>query len=307
MSLDPALRQRIDALVRKNRVVLFMKGTRAAPRCGFSAAAVGTLDAVLGEYLDVDVLADDEIRQGIKVYGNWPTIPQLYVDGELVGGSDIIQSMANSGELHRALGLPEPDRTPPEITITDDAAAAIRDALEDAGGDALHLAIDGQYRAQFSLKPALGSEVRAQSNGIEVLFDVASAQRARGIVVDWVETAQGAGLSIRNPNAPPPVAAMSVVELRDALARGAVTVVDVRPAADRARAPFAGAQVLDAETMARLGALPKETPLAFLCHHGVSSRGAAEHFRGLGFRTVWNVEGGIDAWSREVDPSVPRY
>ena len=307
MSLDPALKSRLDALVHGNRVVLFMKGTRAAPRCGFSAAAVGTLDGMLGEYLDVDVLADEDIRQGIKAYGNWPTIPQLYVDGELVGGSDIIQSMANSGELHRALGLPEPDRTAPEITITDEAAEAIRSALEDAGGDALHLAIDGQYRAQFSLKAALGSEVRAEASGIEVLMDVASAQRARGIVIDWVETAQGAGLSIRNPNAPPPVGAMAVAQLRDALARGGVTVVDVRPAADRARAPFAGAEVLDTDSVARLGALPKDTPLAFLCHHGNSSRGAAEHFRGLGFRQVWNVEGGIDAWSREVDPSVPRY
>ena len=306
-SLDPTLRARIDGLVRGHRVVLFMKGTRAAPRCGFSAAAVGTLDGVLGDYLDVDVLADDEIRQGIKAYGNWPTIPQLYVDGELVGGNDILQDMANSGALHRVLGLVEPDRTPPAITITDDAAEAIRSALEDAKGDALHLAIDGQFRAQFSLKEAQGSEVRAESNGIEVLFDVASAQRARGIVVDWVETAQGAGLSIRNPNAPPPVAAMTVAALRDALAGGAVSVIDVRPAADRARAPFAGADVLDTESMARLSALPKDTPLAFLCHHGNSSRGAAEHFRGLGFRTVYNVEGGIDAWSREIDPSVPLY
>jgi monothiol glutaredoxin len=307
MSLDPALRARIDALVRGNRVVLFLKGTRAAPRCGFSAAAVGTLDGVLPDYVDVDVLADEDIRQGIKAYGNWPTIPQLYVDGELVGGNDIIQEMANSGELHRVLGLPEPDRTPPEITITDDAAEAIRNALEDAGGDALHLAIDGQYRAQFSLKPALGSEVRVQANGIEVLFDVASAQRARGIVVDWVETAQGAGLSIRNPNAPPPVAPMTVAALRDALARNAVTVLDVRPAADRERAPFAGAEILDQGSVARFSALPKDTPLAFLCHHGNSSRGAAEHFRNLGFTKVWNVEGGIDAWSREIDPSVPRY
>lgn len=307
MSLDPALRQRIDALVRGNRVVLFMKGTRAAPRCGFSSAAVGTLDGILRDYVDVDVLADEEIRQGIKVYGNWPTIPQLYVDGELVGGNDILQSMANTGELHRVLGLPEPDRTAPEITITDAAAEAIRNALEDAGDDALHLAIDGQFRAQFSLKPAQGNEVRANANGIDVLFDVASAQRARGIVVDWVETAQGAGLSIRNPNAPPPVAGMAVTQLRDALARREVTVVDVRPAGDRARAPFAGAEVLDEESVARLSALPKDTPLAFLCHHGNSSRGAAEHFRGLGFSRVFNVEGGIDAWSREVDASVPRY
>lgn len=307
MSLDPALKSRLDALVHGNRVVLFMKGTRAAPRCGFSAAAVGALDGLLDDYASVDVLADEDIRNGIKLYGNWPTIPQLYVDGELVGGSDIILSMVNTGELHRVLGLPEPDRTPPQIGISDAAAEAIRAALADARGDALHLAIDAQYRAQFSLKPAAGGEVRASANGIEVLLDVASAQRARGLEIDWVETVQGGGLSIRNPNAPPPVARMSVQELRDALAAGRVTVIDVRPAADRAKAPFAAAQVLDQDSFPRLSALARDTPLAFLCHHGNSSRSAAEHFRTLGFRSVANVEGGIDAWSREIDTSVPRY
>jgi monothiol glutaredoxin len=118
---------------------------------------------------------------------------------------------------------------------------------------------------------------------------------------------QGAGLAIRNPNAPAPVKAMTVEALRDALAAGSVTVVDVRPPSDRARAPFAPAVALDEDSMARLGALPKETPLAFLCHHGNSSRSAAEHFRGLGFRDVSNVEGGIDAWSQRIDASVPRY
>jgi monothiol glutaredoxin len=84
-------------------------------------------------------------------------------------------------------------------------------------------------------------------------------------------------------------------------------VIDVRPAADRARAPFAGADVFEPETHTRLIALPKDTPLAFLCHHGSSSRNAAEHFREHGFTNLYNVEGGIDAWSREVDASVPRY
>lgn len=105
MSLDPALHARIQGLVTSQRVVLFMKGTRQSPRCGFSAAAVGALDAVVDDYLTVDVLADEDVRQGIKAYGNWPTIPQLYIDGDLVGGSDIIQQMLNTGDLHRALGL----------------------------------------------------------------------------------------------------------------------------------------------------------------------------------------------------------
>ena len=104
MSLDPALRERIAGILASHRVVLFMKGTRAAPRCGFSAGAVGTLDGLLEAYHDIDVLADADLREGIKAYGNWPTIPQLYIGGELVGGSDIIQQLAGSGD-DRVVGL----------------------------------------------------------------------------------------------------------------------------------------------------------------------------------------------------------
>jgi monothiol glutaredoxin len=307
MSIEPGLQQRLERLVGSHRVVLFMKGTRSSPRCGFSAATVGALDAVSPDYLDVDVLQDPEVREGIKVFGNWPTIPQLYVDGELVGGADIVLGMARNGELHALLGVAPPDRTPPVINITQAAADAIRRGLEDAGDDRLHLQIDAAYRAQFLLQPARGDEIVASAAGLELLMDPASAQRARGIVIDWVETVQGAGLSIHNPNAPPPVQPLAVGELSRELATGSVTVIDIRPAAERERAPFSRAEILDTDSMARLSALPKETRLAFLCHHGNSSRAAAEHFRGLGFRNVCNIEGGIEAWSREIDATVPRY
>src|SRR3569623_340247 len=305
MSAD--IRARIDALLDQNRIVLLMKGTRHAPRCGFSAGTAGLLNELLDDYSSIDVLEDPALREGIKVYGNWPTIPQLYVNKELIGGADIVQSMYNSGELHDLLGLPKPDRTSPELTITDAAAEAIRAGLADAGDAALHLSIDARFQAQFFLRPASGGELRSQSTGIDILFDVASAQRARGIVIDWVESMQGAGLSIHNPNAPKPVQPLDVQSLQQRLGRGDITVIDVRPPQDRSLAPFAAARILDEDTLAPLSALPKETPLAFLCHHGKSSRSAAEHFRSLGFRDVYNVEGGIDAWSREVDATIPRY
>ncbi|MEZ5565255.1 MAG: Grx4 family monothiol glutaredoxin [Gammaproteobacteria bacterium] len=111
----------IENLLRENRVVLFMKGNRAQPQCGFSAKTVAALDMLLPEYLAIDVLQNPEIREGIKTYGNWPTIPQLYVDGELVGGSDIVTEMFDAGELGSVLGLTEPVGKPPHIEI--DAAA----------------------------------------------------------------------------------------------------------------------------------------------------------------------------------------
>jgi monothiol glutaredoxin len=103
MSLDDATRNRIDAILASDRVVLFMKGQRRAPQCGFSAQVVSILDHLLPDYTTVDVLADPQIRQGIKEYASWPTIPQLYIDGEFIGGCDIVTEMYQSGELKQAL------------------------------------------------------------------------------------------------------------------------------------------------------------------------------------------------------------
>ena len=96
-------RARIEALLKSHDVVLFMKGNRHFPQCGFSARAVGILAEVGATFETVDVLADPEIRQGIKDYGNWPTIPQLYVKGEFVGGCDIVREMFEGGELKEFL------------------------------------------------------------------------------------------------------------------------------------------------------------------------------------------------------------
>jgi monothiol glutaredoxin len=309
MALSPETRSRIEQTLAGHRIVLFMKGDRQGPRCGFSAKAVGILDALVDDYRTVDVLADAEIREGIKEYGQWPTIPQLYVGGELLGGSDIIEGMLDSGELHALLGLPAPDRTPPVLSISPKAAEAIARAMADAEpGIGLHLTVDPRFNAQFQLKPLTGNEIVALAAGLSIHFDLASAPRARGIAIDWVEDMRGAGLSISNPQAPPAVKPIGVHALHDLILAGAIDVIDIRPPDARARAPFPQPhEVLDEDSQDRLAALPKDLPLAFLCHHGNSSRQAAEHFRSLGFHQLYNVEGGIDAWAAEIDPSVPRY
>ena len=94
----------IAGIVKQNDVVLFMKGTTLFPQCGFSSRAVAILDRLGAQYQTVDVLQDPEIRAGIKEYSDWPTIPQLYVKGEFVGGSDIMMEMFESGELQQLLG-----------------------------------------------------------------------------------------------------------------------------------------------------------------------------------------------------------
>jgi monothiol glutaredoxin len=94
---------RIDEIVKSNDVVLFMKGTELFPQCGFSARAVAILNHLGTPFETVDVLQDPELRQEIKVYSDWPTVPQLYVKGEFVGGSDIMMEMYEAGELQQLL------------------------------------------------------------------------------------------------------------------------------------------------------------------------------------------------------------
>ena len=98
--MTDATHDRIDTLVKSNDVVLFMKGSPLFPQCGFSSKAIAILDHLGVAYESVDVLQDAEIRQGIKAYSDWPTIPQLYVKGEFLGGSDIMMEMYEAGELH---------------------------------------------------------------------------------------------------------------------------------------------------------------------------------------------------------------
>ncbi|MDQ1061504.1 Grx4 family monothiol glutaredoxin [Stenotrophomonas sp. SORGH_AS_0282] len=308
MSLDPALRSRIESILTANRVVLFMKGQPTMPQCGFSAKAVGALQDLGVEFAHVNVLADPEIREGIKAYGDWPTIPQLYIDSELVGGSDIILQMASSGELSSVLGLAAPDRTPPRITVTPAAVEMLRGALADAPGASLQLGIDASFQPNFQLAPHDDNAIAAESNGLRVQFDLASARRAEGITIDWVDDIRGKGLAIDNPNAPKAVQELAVRDADDQRRAGTLTVVDVRPADERAIASIGGDfKTFDGNNRAELEALPKDTPLAFLCHHGGRSAQAAEQFRAQGFSKVYNITGGIDAWSDAVDNSVPKY
>lgn len=306
--LDDATRQRIDALIASAPVVLFMKGTRRQPQCGFSATVVRILDELIPEYATVDVLADPAIREGIKVYSSWPTIPQLYVKGEFLGGCDIVKELYGSGELHEKLGLPVPERRVPTLHVTDAAAAFLRSALERAPGRHVHLRIDRSFQNQAYLGPEEPGEIAVEANGVRILLDLMSASRAEGLVIDHVETPGGHELRIDNPNAPPPVKQIDVHELKRLLDAGApIHLFDVRTPEERAQAAIPGSRLLDAEAAAEIERLPRDAKLVFHCHHGGRSQQAAEHFRGLGFRDVYNVSGGIDAWSREVDPSVPRY
>ncbi len=97
--MTPETRQRIESLINNNKIMVFMKGTKLMPQCGFSNNVVQILNALGAPFETVDVLSDAEIREGIKVYSSWPTIPQVYINGEFIGGSDIMIELYQKGEL----------------------------------------------------------------------------------------------------------------------------------------------------------------------------------------------------------------
>src|SRR3712207_4133741 len=111
-TVEQQIREAIQEAIADNEVILFMKGTPEAPRCGFSARTVATLEALGAQYAAVDILPDPRIRQELSALSNWPTIPQLFVRGELVGGCDIVTEMYETGELASVLGVEQPAEAP---------------------------------------------------------------------------------------------------------------------------------------------------------------------------------------------------
>jgi monothiol glutaredoxin len=300
--MSEALRSQISGLITDNSVVLFMKGTRRSPQCGFSAQVVQILDQLVPEYQTVDVLSSPELRDGIKEFSQWPTIPQLYVNGEFVGGSDIVRSLQESGELEQLLAKPGAPVTLPTITIKGAALAAFQSALGDAAGEVLHLKIDGRFQNDLYFAPREAGTLEVAVSGLSLFLDPASARRADGMSIDFID-GDNAGFKIENPNQPPTVKQLTPAELKARLDRG-----DIELFHERALASIPVARALEEQsTQEYLLGLHRNAPVAFLCHHGMRSQNAAQQLLDEGFRNVYNVRGGIHAWSETVDPQTPRY
>jgi monothiol glutaredoxin len=307
MALTDRQRADFDRLVRSKPVLLFMKGNRRFPACGFSATVVGILDKLISGYETVNILEDPEVREGMKEFSSWPTFPQLYVEGEFVGGCDIVKEMYASGELQKLLGAEPPAPVGrPAVTLSPAAARALIDAAADAGGEVVRLVIDVDFRCDLHIAARQRDDIEVSSNGAVLFVDRASAGRADGIRIDFVESPGGMAFKIDNPNEPPRVKRLGAKELKALLDSGRIQLFDVRPTAERAVASIAQARPLEA-ARDDLSAMKRDSAIALHCHHGVRSRAAAEGLLREGFTNVYNLEGGIDAWSQEVDPSVPRY
>jgi monothiol glutaredoxin len=166
MALDSETHDTIESLIKNSNVVLFMKGTPQQPQCGFSASTISTLNMLVPDYMTINVLDHPQIRDGIKEYSNWPTIPQLYIGGELIGGNDIVQDMLKSGELADVLGIEAPRTTTPEIRVGETAIDVMKSALQSQAGSHLHLQISAGWDHSLNLDRAKTSAVQVDVGGI---------------------------------------------------------------------------------------------------------------------------------------------
>jgi monothiol glutaredoxin len=198
--------------------------------------------------------------------------------------------------------------TSPTITLSDRARRAILEAASDAGVTSLRIAVSARFEYEFEFGPPVAGDVVVDGEGLTFLLDTPSAGRANGLFIDFVDSGDRTGFTIHNPNEPPRVRQVSAPELRSMLDSGLpLELIDVRTDEERAIAKIDGSRLLDDEGQQYVLGLDRGTPLVFQCHHGIRSQAAAEYCVSQGFRNVYNLKGGIDAWSQLVDPSVPRY
>lgn len=305
--LSDTVKTQIEDLIKKNRVLLFMKGNKHFPQCGFSAQVVQILKETGTKFETVNILQDPAMRDGIKEFSSWPTIPQLYIDGEFIGGCDIVKEMYAAGDLQKKLGVEDKPVAPPKITLDAGAVKAFKEA-DEGGGDVLRLEIGPQFQYDLYFAPKKPGDVEVVVDGITICLDRQSAKVADGLEVSWVQTPDGGAFRIDNPNEPARVKPLAAAELKKWMDEGKkFELFDVRTDEERDIAKVDRARALDVEGEKALMALSKDTPIVFMCHHGMRSRNAAERVLREGFTQVFNLEGGIDAWSQKIDSKVPRY
>jgi monothiol glutaredoxin len=197
----------------------------------------------------------------------------------------------------------------PVVRVSDSARRALQEAAVDTGGDPLRIRISERFDCVLFFGSRAEDDVQVDCGGITLPLDPLSAQRAEGLSIAFLSGPEGSGFEIEHPNAPPRVKQISAAGLKAMMDRAVpFELVDVRTEEERAIAKIEGSRLLNEEGHNYLLTLDRNTTIMFHCHHGIRSHATAEYFlREHGFRSIYNVRGGIDAWSEIVDPSVPRY
>lgn len=197
---------------------------------------------------------------------------------------------------------------PPSVTIAAEALRAFRAAQADVDADdVLRLTIDAQFHNDLYFSASRPDDIVIVVDGLRLAMDARTARRADGLTIDFVETPDATGFKLDNPNASNPIPGIRPADVVRMIEQGETFhLIDARGEAERAKARVDAARPLDAIYEAELEATPPATKLIFLGHHGTQGLDVARLFYARGFKDVWYVVGGIDAWST-LDPTIPRY
>jgi monothiol glutaredoxin len=299
--MDQQFKEKIDKLIAENNIVLFMKGFKHNPMCGFSARVVSMLSDVGVDYHSENIFDDPQIRTGMKEYSSWPTFPQLYVNQEFVGGCDIITGMFTDGSLHSLLGVSREEVPVPEVEITDAAIDAFKAAMQRYEGVHIILEISPQFQYDMGLGQSSPGDLAVTSNGFTMYMNRASAKLADGMKIDF----ENGQVKIDNPNEPTSVHRINVREFKQWIELKKEHILfDVRGEDERAVAKIESALPYHADSLEDVS---KDSVIVFQCHHGMRSYRAAQEALTNGYKNVYNLEGGIHAWSLHIDPLVPTY
>lgn len=306
--MDKQTQEKIANFINNNQVALFMKGTAQRPECGFSAKVIEALQMLTYDFATMNVLADPLIREGIKEYSSWPTIPQLYINGEFIGGCDITLELAESKELAKLLGIKKA-LTKPNITIEDDAVLAFKTALEqNTQKEDIRISIAANFEHSLEFDTANKDDFLIECNDIKLIIDPYSAAKAEGLRISFHKSSADSGFDFYNPNIPSEVKELTVEELHEWQSnKKPLVLIDVRPKSEWDIAHIDFAKRLEDLSIEEQRQLSHDVPIIFHCHHGGRSFNVAQKWRLKGYSNIYNLSGGIDDWAKKVDNTIKTY
>ncbi len=280
--------QQVDDAIASDDVVVFMKGTREAPHCGFSAQMVEILNHLLPNYSTFDVRDDVELRRVVKERSGWPTFPQLYVRGEFIGGSDIVKELFVSGDLAGRLGVAPAELPSPELHFSQ---RALEQLVRLAAGQPVRIELDARGDSHLSVSQRQSSDIELSVGDIVVVMDVLTATRADGLRVDYLP--EPGGFIVSHAKVTPITAARftEMLAMQEPL-----LVVDCRTLAEYSTGSVPGAEHLNQALLEHLAGANEERTVVFVCRNGSRSSNVAEHFAVLNGTPARYLEGGLERW-----------
>jgi len=296
--------KKIQSLISEFPIVLFMKGNRENPQCGFSAEIVKILDHYVPFYETCDVLLDPDLREGIKEFSEWPTIPQLYVRKQFIGGCDIMKELHQAGALIKILGLKLTGLQVPKVSLSDSAYERCLYFLRVSYiYHAVRISVSARYAYSLQVDDLRLGDMELKYKKIQLIFSKPTASRIDGMRIEFVESEMKRGFKFINPSFPSRVKLIKVSDLKALVIKEKrFTIFDTRTQNEWDDSNIQNSKLLLGLSRNDMERISKNESIIFYCNKGKHSRAIAEKFRFNGFSNVYSLIGGIEEWNKEKKP-----